>query len=57
VSEILHTVKQTQIDKLNFQFTLGQISVPVFFEANCMLKKSTEENFIKFREIIKNINE
>jgi hypothetical protein len=25
------TIKQTQIDKLNFQFTLGQISVPVFF--------------------------
>jgi hypothetical protein len=29
------TVKQTQIDKLNFQFTLGQISFPVFFEAKC----------------------
>jgi hypothetical protein len=25
-------MKQTQIAKLNFQFTLGQISFPIFFE-------------------------
>jgi hypothetical protein len=30
------------MDKFNFQFTLGQISVPVFFEANCNIKSENQ---------------
>jgi hypothetical protein len=42
-----NTVKQTQIDKLNFQFTLGQILFPVFFEANCSRQFTNKMLFAK----------